>query len=244
MGFCYIKTKDTERKYIIHLPQDDLSISDVLPHEIKHALYYELGLSGEPALCSYKTKFIRDVYQITSTNTLVPSKGRTVSEIYDQCPDIAMDWDTIEEAWNMIGFIEVGDTVYINELSDLVLPFNGESAPGDTSKSDPGTSESAFAYHAPLFMRSHIYSHQMSWKNFLERCDNIAKKSSGNSEGDIATDESNSHYLKVISVALNIPPLGNVQQNIQRRNHRSFCVAEKAWYDKYTKLKQEDNSVP
>lgn len=63
-GFCYIKTVGNDRRYVIHFTEDEIFSHSLLAHEMKHALYYELVLSGGPAVCSYTTKFIRDVYQL------------------------------------------------------------------------------------------------------------------------------------------------------------------------------------
>ena len=127
-GFCYVKNDGKVRHYTIHLENQDVFHHSVLAHEIKHALYYELGLSGDPALCSYKTKFIQDVYRIGSMGSKEPvsENERTPEAIYNQCPAVAMDWDMIEEAWNMLGFIEIDGVVYINELSDFVFPDLGK----------------------------------------------------------------------------------------------------------------------
>lgn len=56
-GFCYVKTDEKNRRYVIHFTEDEIFSHSLLAHEMKHALYYELGLSGDPAVCSYTTKF-------------------------------------------------------------------------------------------------------------------------------------------------------------------------------------------
>ena len=242
-GYAHITECDDEFRYAIHISNVLFAapnfVLGVLTHEMKHALYYELGLSGEPALCSYETKFIRDVYQLPE-NASVPLSERTLPAIYAQCPAIAMDWHSIEEGWNMLGFIEIGDTVYINELCDCALPFDG--------KPDSNAECGKFSYHVPaFFMRSHIFDSKERWNAFLERQNCMVSKDYRICEWKDFDDkdsknEKGSRYLEAISVALNVSPFENSKQALERsERHRDIMIARKSWYDEYLRLIQADD---
>ncbi|MBR1844080.1 MAG: hypothetical protein IJ793_04395 [Opitutales bacterium] len=239
-GFCYIKTVGNDRRYVIHFTGEKIFHHSLLAHEIKHALYYELGLSGEPALCSYTTKFIRDVYRLPQDFSSDPVTERTIEAIYNQCPAVAMDWDTIEEAWNELGFIEIDGVVYINELSDFVLPDPGEGG------------RSVISYHKPLFMRSYIYGIKERLKDFANRQNKLMTEDRGIEEKTIEFSDSDDeekgkgeqseknedvpHYLKAISAAFNISYMSGSAQVACRRSYMESVKADEEWYRKLKKM--------
>lgn len=227
-GFCYVKAVGDDRRYVIHFTNERIFHHSILAHEIKHALYYELGLSGDPALCSYTTKFIRDVYRLPQNFSSGSVTERSVEAIYNQCPAIAMDWDTIEEAWNKLGFIEIGAVVYINELSDCALPFDEKR---DTKDDIP----TGFRYHRPLFMRSHIFGDKDRWNAFIDRQDLMINRDSrtGKWKDFDAEDLNNaegSQYLKAISVALKIPTIPTKGQGNRRQSYLDSVKEDKKWH--------------
>ena len=214
-----------------------------MAHEIKHALFYELGLSGEPNLCSYKTEFIRDVYQLPKGFVSEPLKERSTEAIYNQCPAIAMDWDTIEEAWNMLGFIEIGGVVYINELSDILVP-------------DPERFEQKVVkFHQPLFMRSYIYEHKSLLEKFAERQNNLMGNGIADNRKmiDFSDDEDEAkesgkakdnmpRYLKAISVALKIP-CTQMSESTQRNHREAYMEHVKEDHRWHKNLKKTMNFI-
>ena len=227
-GFCYVKAVGDDRRYVIHFTNERIFHHSILAHEIKHALYYELGLSGDPALCSYTTKFIRDVYRLPQNFSSGSVTERSVEAIYNQCPAIAMDWDTIEEAWNKLGFIEIGAVIYINELSDCALPFDEKR---DTKDDIP----TGFRYHRPLFMRSHIFGDKDRWNAFIDRQDLMINRDSrtGKWKDFDAEDLNNaegSQYLKAISVALKIPTIPTKGQGNRRQSYLDSVKEDKKWH--------------
>ncbi len=239
-GFCYIKAVGNDRRYVIHFTEDEIFHHSLLAHEIRHALYYELGLSGDPALCSYTTKFIRDVYQLPKDFSSDPVTERSVEAIYNQCPAVAMDWDTIEEAWNMLGFIEIDGVVYINELSDFVFPDLGKGG------------RSGIPYHKPLFMRSYIYDSKERLKDFAGRQNKLIQEDRSVGEKMIEFSDSDDeekgkgeqsekkedmpYYLKAISAAFNISYISGSAQVDCRRSYMESVKADEEWYRKLKKM--------
>ena len=241
-GFCYVKTVENEQRYIIHFSEDEIFSHSLLAHEMKHALYYELGLSGDPALCSYSTKFIRDVYQLPQDFSSGSVTERSTEAIYNQCPAIAMDWDTIEEAWNMLGFVEIDGTVYINELSDLALPFCQK----DNTKDDVPT---GFHYHRPLFMRSHIFGDKGRWDAFIDRQDLMINRDSRTGkwkdfDDEDANNAKGSRYLEAISVALKIPTIPTRGQGDRRQGYLDSVKYDKKFRESLDKVKNNDGTAP
>lgn len=227
-GFCYVKTLENEPRYVIHFTGEKIFPHSILAHEIKHALYYELGLSGDPALCSYTTKFIRDVYRLPQDFSSGPVTERTIEAIYNQCPAVAMDWDTIEEAWNELGFIEIEGIVYINDLSDFVFP-------------DPGDRSSRISYHKPLFMRSYIYGSKERLNDFASIQNKLIQEDRGvkkeiivffdnegeeKKNGEKSKNEDKPYYLKAISAALNISYISSAKDQADRRQTYAESVKE------------------
>ena len=239
-GFCYVKAVGDDRRYVIHFAENEIFHHSLLAHEMKHALYYELGLSGDLALCSYTTKFIRDVYRLPQNFSSGSVTERSVEAIYNQCPAIAMDCDTIEEAWNKLGFIEIGGVVYINELSDFVFP-------------DPWKDgRSVISYHKPLFMRSYIYDSKERLKNFAGRQNKLIQADRGVGEKIIEFSDSDDeekgkgeqseknedvpYYLKAISAAFNISYISGSAQVDCRRSYMESVKADREWYRKLKKM--------
>ena len=239
-GFCYVKTLGNDRRYVIHFSEGEIFSHSLLAHEMKHALYYELGLSGDPAVCSYTTKFIRDVYQLPQDFTSGSVTERSIEAIYYQCPAIAMDWDTIEEAWNKLGFIEINGVVYINELSDCALPF-------DEKRNTKDGVPTGFSYHRPLFMRSYIFGDKERWGAFVDRQDFILNGDSrtGKRKGFDNEDKSNeegSRYLKAISVALKIPTIPAKVQWDRRQSYLDAVKYDKKWRDLLVRKQGNDTT--
>ena len=187
----------------------DKKLLKYLLHEFNHALHYELGLSGDPTLCSYKTKFIRDVYQISSPGYgPVLKSGCTIKNVYIQCPDIALDWDIIEEAWNMLGFVEIDGVVYINEFSDCALSYDTKREDGKKIK---------FKYHHPGVMLPYFLTNSGKISSYTERQNCMILKDYRTDklkEFDTIdkNDKDGSRYLEAISVALNVRLRGNNSQ--------------------------------
>lgn len=238
-GFCYVKAVGNDRRYVIHFTSEDTFHHSLLAHEIKHALYYELGLSGDPALCSYSTKFIRDVYQLPQNFSSGHVTERSVEAIYNQCPAVAIDWDMIEEAWNMLGFIEIDGVVYINELSDFVFPDLGKGGP------------SVISYHKPLFMRSYIYDSKERLKDFAGRQNKLIQEDRGTTgdtvdfsdsedEGEKdnkGNNEEMPRYLQAISAAFNISYMSKSAQATHRQLHMESVKADEKWHRKLAKVR-------
>ena len=240
-GFCYVKTVGKDCHYIIHFDAKERFSHSLLAHEIKHALYYELGLSGEPALCSYTTKFIRDVYQFPQDFSSDPITERSVEAIYSQCPAIAMDWDTIEEAWNKLGFIEIGDVIYINELSDLALPF-------DEKRDIRNILSIGFKYHSPLFMRSHIFGDKNRWEAFINRQHFMINRDSRTDEwkdfdAEDADNARGSRYLEAISVALKVPIILAKDQGDRRQSYLNSVKNDKEHRDLSDESKKSSDGI-
>ena len=240
-GFCYVKAVGNARRYIIHFTQEEKFHHSLLAHEIKHALYYELGLSADPALCSYTTKFIRDVYRLPqnfSSNSVLEC---SVEAIYNQCPAVAMDWDTIEEAWNKLGFIEIDGIIYINELSDLALPF-------DEKRDMRNILSISFKYHRPLFMRSYIFGDKNRWKAFIDRQDFMINRDSRTGEWkDFDAEDVNnargSRYLKAISVALKVPTILTKVQGDRRQVYLNSVKNDKEHRDRLHESEKSNGTV-
>lgn len=178
----------------------DKKLLPYLLHEFNHALHYELGLSGDPILCSYKTKFIRDVYQITSAGPGEPVSQSEcmIRKVYDQCPEVAQDWDMIEEAWNILGFIEIGGVVYINEFSDCALPY-------DTKPEGVKTTE--FQYHHPNVMLPYIWDNRERAQSYFDRYYGMIDKDWRlgkwkNFDAEDKTNHKGSRYLEAILIRL------------------------------------------
>ena len=240
-GFCYVKAVGNARRYIIHFTQEEKFHHSLLAHEIKHALHYELGLSGDPALCSYSTKFIRDVYQLPQNFSSGPVTERSIEAIYTQCPAIAMDWDTIEEAWNKLGFIEIDGIIYINELSDLALPF-------DEKRDTRNILSISFKYHRPLFMRSYIFGDKNRWEAFIDRQDFMINRDSRTGEWkDFDAEDVNnargSRYLKAISVALKVPTILTKVQGDRRQVYLNSVKNDKEHRDRLHESEKGNGTV-
>ena len=243
-GFTYITEKDGNFRYVIHMSNASIQMPNMtiytLVHEMRHALYYELGISGDPGLCTYTTKFMKDVYQITSDGRFqpVPGNQRTTKAIYEQCPDVVGDWHSIEEAWQVLGFFEIDGTVYINELSDTALPYNGTFSADAKSE--------VFTYRIPsLNMWSYIASNNDRWCTWLDRQSSLVSKDfriNGWNDFDKkdVNNEKGSRYLEAISVALNILPLDNIKQANKRAETRDFVQTRKEWFRKYLELGGND----
>ena len=239
-GSCHMEEKDNSPRVIsLHTSLIfNECVASALFHELNHVLHLHLSLAGEPALCSYTTKFIRDVYQITSkVDSPVSLTDRTVSEIYGQCPEIALDWDVIEEAWNILGFIEINGTVYINEFSDCALPY--DTKPLEDAKT------TSLPYHQPTVMMPYIFQKKEKWDAYVCRQGYMISKDFrlGDWKDLDARDKDNaegSHYLEAISIALNIPPLSNGDQASARCDVRDYVKFMKACADNYERLKQAD----
>lgn len=153
---------------------------------------------------------------------------RSVEAIYNQCPAVAMDWDTIEEAWNMLGFIEIDGVVYINELSDCALPFDEKRDAKDDVSTD-------FSYHSPLFMRSYIFGDKDRWNAFIDRQDLMINRDSRTGKWkDFDIEDVNnaegSQYLKAISVALKIPTIPTKGQGNRRQSYLDSVKEDKKWH--------------
>lgn len=241
-GFCYVKAVGDDRRYVIHFTSEEIFHHSLLAHEIKHALYYELGLSGDPALCSYTTKFIRDVYQLPQDFSSGSVTERSVEAIYNQCPAVAMDWDTIEEAWNELGFIEIDGVVYINELSDCALLFDEKR---DT-KDDVST---GFSYHSPLFMRSYIFGDKDRWNAFIDRQDLMINRDSRTGkwkdfDAEDAGNAEGSKYLEAISVALKIPTIRTFAQGERRQAYLDSVKCDEKWRGLLDENKKNNGTVP
>jgi len=198
--------------YLSHsLIFDEKEALHELFHEVNHALHYELGLFGDPALCSYTTKFIRDVYRISSKGSLLTE--RTVSAMVKQCPEIAYDWGLLEEAWNMLGFIEIDGMVYINELCDVSLPYDAKP------EKDAGAIK--FFYHSPSDIAPYFLANPkrieswLNWENEMIYKDyRMGKWENFNSEDK--DNAGGSRYLEAIAVALDTPPFDDFYQGHRR----------------------------
>ena len=242
-GYTYITMKGDVARYVIYVSnalfQVPSMVTGILTHEMKHALYYELGLSADPALCSYSTKFIRDVYQLPQGFSSGAVAERTVKAIYNQCPGIAHDWHSIEEAWNALGFCEIDGTVYINEFADCALPYGDKDSEGVLIK--------AFEYHQPCFtMLSFVCRDFDRWNAYLNRQFELVSKDwrTGawkNFDKEDENNEKGSCYLKAISVSLNMPPFGeNWYQGDKRKGVKDLVCTQKVWLDTYLKLGGSD----
>ena len=153
-----------------------------------------------------------------------------------------MDWDTIEEAWNELGFIEIDGVVYINELSDVALLFDAKR---DTKDDVP----IGFSYHSPLFMRSYILGDEARWNDFINRQDLMINQDSrtGKWKDFDAEDLNNaqgSQYLKAISVALKIPTIPTRLQGDKRQTYLDSIKRDKKWRGVLDKVKKDNGTAP
>ena len=167
---------------------------------------------------------------------------RSVEAIYNQCPSVAMDWDTIEEAWNKLGFIEIDGVVYINELSDCALPF-GEKR--DTKDDVP----TGFSYHRPLFMRSYIFGDKARWNDFIDRQDLMINQDSRTGkwrdfDAEDANNAEGSKYLEAISVALKIPTIPTKWQGDRRQSYLDSVKYDKKFCGSLDKVKNNNGTAP
>jgi len=241
-GYTYITVEGNVPRYVIYVSnalfQVPSMVIGVLTHEMKHALYYELGLSADPALCSYLTKFIRDVYQLPKGFASGAVTERTVEAIYNQCPEIAHDWHSIEEGWNMLGFCEIDGTVYINEFADCALPYDGNVS--------EGALRDGFAYHPPCFtMLSFVCRDFDRWNAYVDRQYELVSKDwcvgerKDFDEKD-KNSENGSRYLQAVSFALNMPPFDSYYHGDKRKKMRDLVCTQRAWLNTYLKLGGSD----
>ena len=241
-GYTYITVEGNVPSYVIYVSnalfQVPSMVIGVLTHEMKHALYYELGLSADPALCSYTTKFIRDVYQLPQDFTSAPVTERSVEAIYNQRPEIAHDWHSIEEGWNMLGFCEIDGTVYINEFADVALPYDGNVS--------EGALRDGFAYHPPCFtMLSFVCRDSDRWKAYVDRQYELVSKDwrvgeRKDFEEKDKNSENGSRYLQAVSFALNMPPFDSYYHGDERRKMRDLVCTKRAWLNTYLELGGSD----
>ena len=241
-GYTYITMKGDVARYVIYVSnalfQVPSMVTGILTHEMKHALYYELGLSADPALCSYTTKFIRDVYQLPQDFTSAPVTERSVEAIYNQRPEIAHDWHSIEEGWNMLGFCEIDGTVYINEFADVALPYDGNVS--------EGALRDGFAYHPPCFtMLSFVCRDIDRWKAYVDRQYELVSKDwrvgeRKDFEEKDKNSENGSRYLQAVSFALNMPPFDSYYHGDERRKMRDLVCTKRAWLNTYLELGGSD----
>ena len=153
-----------------------------------------------------------------------------------------MDWDTIEEAWNELGFIEIDGVVYINELSDCALLFDEKR---DT-KDDVST---GFSYHSPLFMRSYIFGDKDRWNAFIDRQDLMINRDSRTGkwkdfDAEDAGNAEGSKYLEAISVALKIPTIRTFAQGERRQAYLDSVKCDEKWRGLLDENKKNNGTVP
>ncbi len=115
-----------------------------LCHELNHALHYQLGIEGHYSLAGdLESALEQDLFRLddklpehTDYYIQIPrmlachlfSTGHR-SDMTDMLKfsqqklhrllQISLPWDHLEETWNIIGFANIDDCIYVNTLSDL-----------------------------------------------------------------------------------------------------------------------------
>ena len=116
--------------------------SQTLYHEINHWIHYRLGLQMTAKIAGdFSTPFGKDFLQLKDQefyrnnaneiedeillhedhNFLCKDKEKTCKEKILKIFDIQTTWDNLEELWNIVGFANINNVIYINHLSDMDL---------------------------------------------------------------------------------------------------------------------------
>ena len=113
-----------------------------LCHELNHALHCHLGIEGRYSLVGdLGSVFERDVFRfealpvdkapIRITSGLIsyffhenggvnaPDFVEIPQHKFYRAAQVSLPWDSFEETWNIIGFANVDDCIYVNRMSDL-----------------------------------------------------------------------------------------------------------------------------
>lgn len=111
--------------------------AQTLYHEINHWIHHMLGLPMISEIAGdFSTPFEKDFLQLKD-QTFYRSNAKKIEEkilphessyLVDidkeralKIFDIQITWDTLEELWNIVGFADVNNVIYINCLSDMDL---------------------------------------------------------------------------------------------------------------------------
>ncbi len=117
MGYCHI---DEQQKISIHISSHLIGErltylpGHLLFHELGHALHAAYNILAVPQLATYTSDFIKDIYLLKQNVNLPNNELFKDSNTYQ----IYCEWYSIEECWNQLGFAEINNIVYVNELSD------------------------------------------------------------------------------------------------------------------------------
>ena len=135
---AYHRENVIEFQFFDHEPENVQS----LYHELNHALHYHLGIEAHYSLVGdLESALERGLFCLDGSSKNVDSMRITL-ELFsclfheNETPDVTafvevprekffkalqinLLWDNFEETWNIIGFANVGDCIYINAMSDL-----------------------------------------------------------------------------------------------------------------------------
>lgn len=117
MGYCHINEQQKISIHISsHLIGERLTYlpGHLLFHELGHALHAAYNILAVPQLATYTSDFIKDIYLLKQNVNLPNNELFKDSNTYQ----IYCEWYSIEECWNQLGFAEINNIVYVNELSD------------------------------------------------------------------------------------------------------------------------------